>query len=314
MGTLPAPSALAGLATFTPGPLATSASAAAASALGSAHPSESSPLPHLTPKDSASGAVILSSALPPIGARLAGKIRSRQFVAMKELLADNMALHGQLEDLPSQAGSASRPHRFREIDSPLTWVFCFLAYVAVQTEDAMTRDMLTYARLVIREAQCHGGPGWLEYDKWFRQQQASLAVPHPWHELNASLHAATVMSLRSGLNRSCRLCRGPDHVETQCALASLQPGPPSSLEPQPMTSSPGMKRVVRPETLERICSSWNKGRCAFPGSCRFRHVCATCRSKGHRAKECDDTPADSQYKALANVSTGSRAKTGSSAQ
>ena len=255
--------------------------------------------------------MILSSALPPIGAKLAGKIRSKQFVAMKELLADNMALHGQLEDLPSQAGSASRPHRLREIDSPLTWVFCFLAYVAVQTEDTGTRDMLTYARLVIREAQCHGGPGWLEYDKWFRQQQASLAVPQPWRELNASLHAATVMSLRSGSNRSCRLCRGPDHVENQCALASLQPGPSPWGPPTP---SPAAKRVVRPETLERICTSWNKGRCAFPGSCRFRHVCATCRSKGHRAKECDDTPADSQYKALSVVPTGGRAKTDSSAQ
>ena len=80
------------------------------------------------------------------------------------------------------------------------------------------------------------------------------------------------------------------------------------------TPSPAAKRVVRPETLERICTSWNKGRCAFPGSCRFRHVCATCRSKGHRAKECDDTPADSQYKAVSVVPTGGRAKTDSSAQ
>ena len=86
-----------------------------------------------------------------------------------------------------------------------------------------TRDMLTYAHVVIREAQCHGGPGWLEYDKWFHQQQAALAVPHPWHELNASLHAATVMSLRSGTNRSCKLRREPDHMEAQCALALLYP-------------------------------------------------------------------------------------------
>ena len=35
------------------------------------------------------------------------------------------------------------------------------------------------------------------------------------------------------------------------------------------------RRPVRHETLERICVSWNKGRCSFP-SCRFRHICATC--------------------------------------
>ena len=40
--------------------------------------------------------------------------------------------------------------------------------------------------------------GWLEYDKWFCQQQAALVTPHPWNELDASLHEATVMSLRSG--------------------------------------------------------------------------------------------------------------------
>ena len=110
---------------------------------------------------------------------------------MKELLADNMALHSQLEDLPAQAAVGARPHRLREIDSPLSWVFCFLGYVAVRTKDSETRNMLSYARLIVREAQCHGGIGWLEYDKWFRQQQAALTTQHPWNELNASLHAAT---------------------------------------------------------------------------------------------------------------------------
>ena len=84
-------------------------------------------------------------------------------------------------------------------------------------------------------------------------------------------------------------------MEAQCALASLNPWQPSA----GVSSTPPQvfKRVSRPETLERICSSWNKGRCVFPGSCRFRHVCATCRRKGHRAKECEETPADSPYKA-----------------
>ena len=170
-----------------------------------------------------------------------------------------------------------------------------------QTSDQETRDMLSYARLVIREAQCHGGAGWLEYDKWFRQQQAALAKPHPWNELNASLHATTVMSLKSGETRLCKLCREPDHAESQCALASFQAHlqPALALPPLP----PASKRVTRPETLERIYTSWNKGQCAFPGSCRFRHVCATCRRKGHRAKDCEDTAADSPYKVVQSRAT-----------
>lgn len=250
--------------------------------------------------------MVLSSALPPIGRKLVQKIKSKQYVAMKELLADNMALLSQLEEFPPQSALVARPHRLRDIDSPLSWVFCFLAYIAVRSEDKETRDMLTYARLVIREAMCHGGPGWLEYDKWFRQQQAALPSGHPWNELNASLHAATVMSLRAGQRRSCRLCKEPDHDESQCALGSMQHHqPPSSQAAPPVT---GVRRVTRPETLERICSSWNRGRCAFPGTCRFRHICATCRRKGHRAKECEDTPADSQYKAATQPHPSDRGK------
>ena len=44
--------------------------------------------------------------------------------------------------------------RLRDIQSPLTWVSCFLAYAAVLTPDAKTRNLLTYGRLVVREAQC----------------------------------------------------------------------------------------------------------------------------------------------------------------
>lgn len=298
LGILPPASALSRLTVFPAGTASTATLATAASTMLSSW--TGTPLASLQPNPQpapAEGTVILSSALPPIGAKLANKIRSHQFVAMKELLSDNMALHGQLDDLPAQATITSRPHRLREIDSPLTWVSCFLAYLAVRTRDPETRDMMTYARLIIREAQCHSGPGWQEYDKWFRQQQAALAVPQPWHELNASLHAATVMSLRSGNNQPCRLCREPDHSEIHCALASLQP-PHAAANFVLTTSSAATRRTTRPETLERICLSWNKGRCAFPGSCRFRHVCATCRRKGHRAKECDETPADSPYKAI----------------
>ena len=56
----------------------------------------------------------------------------------------------------------------------------------------------------------------------------ALAVPHPWHELNASLHVATVMSLRLGNSKACKLCWEPDHAEAQCALASLQPPQPTA--------------------------------------------------------------------------------------
>ena len=51
---------------------------------------------------------------------------------------------------------ATKP-RLREIDSPLTWASCFLAYAAVKTTDQATHNLLTYGRLVIREAQDTAG-------------------------------------------------------------------------------------------------------------------------------------------------------------
>ena len=34
-----------------------------------------------------------------------------------------------------------------------------------------------------------------------------------------------------------------------------------------------------------------------PGSCTFKHKCVTCRSFGHKARDCADTPDTSEYKA-----------------
>ena len=87
------------------------------------------PPPPPPPKPPGEGAVVLSSALPPISAKLA-QLKSQQYVAMKELLSDNMALHSQLEDLPAS------PHRLREIESPLSWVFSAVS-------DALARILLT---------------------------------------------------------------------------------------------------------------------------------------------------------------------------
>ena len=72
------------------------------------------------PKTPGEGAVVLSSALPPISAKLTQKIRSQQYVAMQQLLSDNMALHSQLEELPAQTALAARPHLLQEIESPLS--------------------------------------------------------------------------------------------------------------------------------------------------------------------------------------------------
>jgi len=44
--------------------------------------------------------MILSSARPPLSAKVVSKIQSGQYVSMKDILSDNMSLCTQLEALP----------------------------------------------------------------------------------------------------------------------------------------------------------------------------------------------------------------------
>ena len=83
------------------------------------------------------------------------------------LLADNIALMSQLSSLqgtlPLPSMTIQRT-RVREVPSLVSWMYCFTAYVAIRTQDPLTRQMLAYARLIIHEALRHGGGGWAEYD------------------------------------------------------------------------------------------------------------------------------------------------------
>lgn len=91
-------------------------------------------------------------ALEPIPKRLVQRIRSGSFVDMCELLSDNVAHHDHLEAMQGSVSvmalqTGTRPWQ-REVPSLISWVYCFLAYIAVQTSDTATWDMLAYCRLI----------------------------------------------------------------------------------------------------------------------------------------------------------------------
>ena len=227
--------------------------------------------------------LVLSPAAEPFPHRLVEKVRSRQFVEMRELLSDNISLIHQLEAIqgytPCHTLGPARP-RLREVSSLPTWCYCFLGYIAMLTTDPATRDQLAYARLIIREALRHGGPGWLDYDRAFRQQAATDPSLR-WNTLLPGLLASTVIGQGTGQAISfCTLCREVDHTRAQCALTYLQPPPRGAT-----TSVNSANR----RKLPNICMSWNKGACIFPGNCSYRHVCSTCQLQ-HRARDCPNTP------------------------
>lgn len=114
--------------------------------------------------------LVISPASAPFPKKLVDKAKSGQFVEMKEMLANNIALLNQIESVQGTAAVSqfgANRLRLREVTSLATWYYCFLA---ITTADPTTRDQLAYAWLIIREAQRHWGSGWLEYDCTFRQQ------------------------------------------------------------------------------------------------------------------------------------------------
>ena len=229
----------------------------------------------------ATAPLVLASALPPIPGRAVEKISKGQFIDFKELLNDNIALVSQLRELGAVASSASSRSRLREVTDPLTWVYCYLSFMAVLSPDARVRDLVAYAQIIVQLARSHGGSGWLAYDRRFRQQLAA-GTPLKWNEINPSLLSATVLGappFPSG--RSCPLCLSWDHTRTDCALASLSPQ---------STDSRRTTGRQRPYWVPReYCRRFNSGSCPNSSeTCRFLHACSTCGKSGHPASECKE--------------------------
>ena len=94
------------------------------------------PIPQPTP---AALGMVLSSVAGALLQKLIDKVKSGQFVEMREFLMDNMLLLDRLESVPglSLLPALSLGHHpcLHEVSDPVSWVSCFLAYVAILTSD-----------------------------------------------------------------------------------------------------------------------------------------------------------------------------------
>ena len=155
----------------------------------------------------------LSPATSPFPQKLVDRARSGQFVDMRALLTDNVSLIQQLDTFGGNHAFPSLPGmlrpRLREVTSLPSWIYCFLAYIAIRANDQGVRDMLAYAHLMVREAQRHGGSGWLDYNRVFRQQ-AALDPSLRWNTLHPGIQAA--IGRTAGSTLLCSICREPDHT------------------------------------------------------------------------------------------------------
>ena len=119
----------------------------------------------------------------------------------------------------SEASNGSSSNR-REIPDFFSWVQCFGTYAAVMAAQfpEKTRQLLAYQTMIVREARCCGGKGWLAYDSMFRQQ-ATLDPDCDWSRLNNSLYSVTFLAQQNGRGRTCTHCLETDHVSSDRALA-----------------------------------------------------------------------------------------------
>ena len=141
--------------------------------------------------------LIISPALPPIPAKIVERVQSGEFVDFKEFLANNVLLVHRLQEL-GHTGAHLSPlshaltsnSRLREINDPLTWAPCFLAFMATSLELQGARDLVAYGMIVLQLACKHSGINWLLYDRQFRQHRPAgppcydrTSIPPCWQPL-----------------------------------------------------------------------------------------------------------------------------------
>ena len=134
-------------------------------------------------------------------------------------MLENLALVERLEALLSHFGQPAKQAEQREVNSLLTWVSCFVTYIAIvsQAHPDCTGDILTYLNMIVCEALKYGGTGWLTYNTVFKSHQHHLTGP--WNMLNPSLHTAYITAQGTTIWLPCRFYSKCDHPADSCTLA-----------------------------------------------------------------------------------------------
>ena len=163
---------------------------------------------------------LLSEGLPPLPAKLVGRIWKGEFIDMAELLRDNLEAQrrGGWQEMPSSSASGLSRQR-REVPDLLSCVQCFGVYTAVVASRYPERvqKLLAYQILMVREARLCGGKGWLSYDSYFRQQMAGEWRGDEWGRLNPYLFSSTFLAL-GGLTIRIAACASSPTITRMSVL------------------------------------------------------------------------------------------------
>ena len=94
-------------------------------------------------------------------------------------------MHFPYNDYPSRPASTS--------NEQLTWVCCFMAFMAAETDSDTSREMAAYGQIVVMQVRKHPSGGILAYNQQFRQQWAA-GLDHKRNDLPLyySCHGAPI--------------------------------------------------------------------------------------------------------------------------
>ncbi len=185
----------------------------------------------------------------------------------------------------------TRPH-LQEINSVTSWISCFLTYTAVKTTDMEMRNHLTYARLLIQEALCHGAGhrmvglrqgvqeaggqeagghqpvyAMVRFTTW----TASSAILVNEHILAYFVHCARARTMRFSAVLCLMSClTSINRRQHKCSHCRLTASTPVDWCQSVLNLSSGS------------VSLGIRGHVRTHGQCGFRHICATCHET-HKA-------------------------------
>ena len=209
----------------------------------------------------------LGQGFPLIPGKIVSKIEKWEYVSMADLLPDNLELarRSQSEIQRNLSCTAKAPKK-RELTEDwkglVAWSVSFCTFIAIVAtkHPEKYQELLAYHATVLSEALRFGCRGWLSYDKMFREHVEKEPRSN-WAMLHPMFYSLTFLSQRVDA-LTCPRCMGPDHLKTDCALASLEPAVEQPRNRDSRQPGPSRKRFRREGTPTSQGSGPGSGRVA----------------------------------------------------
>ncbi|XP_033761968.1 uncharacterized protein LOC117343634 [Pecten maximus] len=191
----------------------------------------------------------------------------------------------------------SCPHSHIKVDKRLTerltiseFILAFGKYRRIVTDVFKQRqlELDMYESLIIRINTCYGEQAFNDYHKLFSAKAAeALRVNNTklnWGLTDSAIYAMVTAGCKP---KSCELCNSITHATQQCDKVNGSTHTATSINKGSKNKNNKQERFYH-EGVE-ICRHFQTEKGCSWTSCRYKHVCVTCKSTTHGIHECRKT-------------------------